>query len=158
MQRYWEDARSLANFLGSRRVALTNGCYDIIHAGHINFLCWLQRTLVREGLRAPITVAINSDASVARLKGPSRPVHTASNRGMVLLALRMVDFVVVFEEDTPLACIKTLRPIALAKGGDYADKKIVGEEFVPSIGGRVFKGPYIPGHSSTEILNRCKDT
>lgn len=158
MQRFWEDAQSLANFLGSRRVALTNGCYDIIHTGHITFLTWLQRTLVREGIRAPITVAINSDTSVGRLKGPGRPVNRARDRSTVLLALRMVDFVVVFEEDTPLECIKTLRPIALAKGGDYADRKIVGEEFVPSIGGRVFKGPYIDGYSSTEVLHRCKVT
>ena len=154
---FWKDPESLARAIGSTRVALTNGCYDIIHVGHIMFLKWFSSMLDVNRLCVPLVVAINSDASVRKLKGSSRPVNSAFDRGRVLLSLRMVDHVVVFEEMTPMETIKILQPIALAKGGDYANTKIVGEDFVLSGGGHVFKGPYLNGYSSTEILNRCKD-
>lgn len=159
----------LAKTLGDTRIALTNGCYDVIHSGHITFLKQFRNMLSTKGLNLlasvapkqvhlPLVVAINSDASVAKLKGPGRPINSACDRATVLAALRVVDTVVVFEEESPLEIIKTLNPLIIAKGGDYADVKIVGEDFVLSNGGQVFKGPYLNGYSSTEILNRCKDT
>lgn len=154
---FWKEPGLLAQAIGSTRVALTNGCYDVLHVGHITFLKWFRSMLYVNKLCVPLVVAINSDASMRKLKGASRPVNSAFDRGRVLLALRMVDHVVVFEEMTPMETIKILRPIALAKGGDYANAKIVGEDFVLSSGGQVFTGPYLDGYSSTEILNRCKD-
>jgi D-beta-D-heptose 7-phosphate kinase/D-beta-D-heptose 1-phosphate adenosyltransferase len=155
---FWETPEELARALESTRVALTNGCYDVIHAGHVMFLKWFRNELDAAGLRVPLVVAINSDTSVFELKGPGRPVNSVHDRATVLLALYMVDAVVMFEEESPLEAVKIINPIALAKGGDYASVKIVGEDFVLSNGGHVFKGPYLNGYSSTEILNRCKVT
>lgn len=153
----WKTPDDLAQALGGTSVALTNGCYDVLHAGHVTFLHWFRNALAADGICVPLVVAINDDASVTQLKGPQRPVNTVNDRAAVLLALRAVDAVVIFSETSPLRAIKTLRPVALAKGGDYANVKIVGEDFVISSGGRVFKGPYLNGYSSTEILSRCKD-
>jgi D-beta-D-heptose 7-phosphate kinase/D-beta-D-heptose 1-phosphate adenosyltransferase len=158
MRGFWKRPKDLANELGTTRVALTNGCYDIIHVGHVTFLEWFRDTLNDKGLHVPLIVAINSDASVREIKGPGRPVNDVCARAKVLLALRIVDDVVVFEEPSPLEVVKTLNPVALAKGGDYVNLKIVGEDFVLAHGGQVFKGPYLNGYSSTEILSRCKVT
>lgn len=132
------------------RIGFTNGCFDILHPGHI-------RTL--EAARAAcdrLVVAINSDASVRRLKGEGRPVNDARARAIVLASLSVVDAVIVFEEDTPLATIEALAPDILIKGGDYARDAIVGADFVEARGGRVHIVPLVPGQSTTATIARSK--
>lgn len=132
-------------------IAFVNGCWDILSASHIMFLNW-----VRE--QTPgyvILAAVNSDDSVRRLKGAGRPINTCRERMEVLSALRAVDAVVAFDEDTPEKLIKFLYPDLLAKGGDYKGKKLVGEDFVVGNGGKVLIAPEWPGHS-TDVIERIK--
>jgi D-beta-D-heptose 7-phosphate kinase/D-beta-D-heptose 1-phosphate adenosyltransferase len=131
-----------------RRVVFTNGVFDLLHPGHLALLgeCSTLGDLV--------LVAINDDASVARLKGPSRPVYPASERAEILLALRWVDAVTVFAEDTPLATIERVRPHVLVKGSEYGTGAIVGEDFVLAQGGIVVRYPMQRGFSTTDIVRR----
>ena len=131
-----------------RTIVFTNGVFDLLHPGHLALLsdCATMGDIV--------LVAINDDASVARLKGPSRPVYPASERAEILLALRWVDAVTVFSEDTPLVTIERVRPDVLVKGAEYGAGAIVGEEFVTAHGGRVVRYPMTKGHSTTEIVRR----
>ena len=131
-----------------RRVVVTNGCFDLLHAGHI---ACLQEARSHGDL---LIVALNSDASVRRLKGKTRPVNIEANRAAVLAALECVAFVVVFEEDTPENLIRKLRPDVLVKGGDYSPTAIAGGEFVTSYGGRVVVTGQVPGISTSDILAR----
>ena len=131
------------------RVVFTNGCFDILHVGHVRSL---------EEARAlgdRLVVAINDDASVRRLKGPSRPVVTARQRAELLAALECVDWVVVFGAPTPLPTIRTLRPDVLAKGGDWSLDTIVGRAEVEGWGGRVVRLKEIPGVRSTTLIERA---
>jgi rfaE bifunctional protein nucleotidyltransferase chain/domain len=133
-----------------RRVAFTNGCFDLLHPGHVTLL---------EAARAEgdvLLVAINSDASVRRLKGPDRPVIPQQERAEVLLALDAVDAVVVYDEPTPLQVIEALRPDVLVKGADWALDQIVGRAEVESWGGRVVRVPLVPGRSTTKLLERIR--
>ncbi len=135
-----------------QRVAYTNGCFDLLHAGHV-------RTL--ETARAAgdvLVVAMNSDASARRLKGPTRPVVPEQARAELLAALAAVDLVVIFEEDTPLAIVQALRPEVWVKGGDY-DRGTVNQQekaFVESYGGTVTLAGHLPGFSTTELLTRLQ--
>jgi D-beta-D-heptose 7-phosphate kinase/D-beta-D-heptose 1-phosphate adenosyltransferase len=132
------------------RVVFTNGVFDLLHPGHVDVLVGARRqgdTLV---------VGLNSDASVKRLKGPSRPVRREAERGYVLAALAMVDAVVTFDEDTPLALIMHLRPDVLVKGGDYSEATIVGAREVRGWGGDVVVVPLTPGQSTTAIIERLR--
>jgi len=131
-----------------RVVVFTNGVFDLLHPGHLSLLsdCATMGDFV--------VVAINDDASVARLKGPSRPIYPALERAEILLALRWVDAVTVFSEDTPLVAIERVRPHVLVKGAEYGAGEIVGEEFVKARGGRVVRYPMAKGHSTTNIVNR----
>ncbi len=131
------------------RIVFTNGCFDLLHVGHVRSLEAARR------LGDRLVVGVNGDASVRRLKGPDRPVVPARERAEVLAALACVDWVVVFPEPTPLALIVALRPDVLAKGGDWARRAIVGREQVEGWGGRVVRLREVPGVRTTRILERA---
>jgi len=131
-------------------VAFTNGVFDLLHPGHLDVL-----TAARAEGDALI-VGVNSDASVKRLKGPSRPVHDQLARAVVLGALECVDAVVVFDEDTPLELVNVLRPDVIVKGGDYTPETVVGADTVQAHGGRVVIIPITPGHSTTATLAKAQ--
>ena len=130
------------------RVGFTNGVFDLLHPGHIAVLRQSRAACDR------LVVGINSDASVKRLKGPTRPVQTEASRAAVLASLEMVDLVVIFGEDTPLALIERLRPDVLVKGADYRIDQVVGADVVHSYGGRVVLAQIEPGHSTTATIAR----
>lgn len=143
-----DRARSLVEAWksGGQRIVFTNGCFDILHAGHL--FC-LEKA---KSLGDRLIVGLNSDASVRKLKGPGRPVNPESFRAMLLAALFPVDLVVLFEEETPLKLIEALKPDCLVKGGDYRPEEVVGSETVASWGGEVVIVPRIEGLSTTAIL------
>jgi len=131
-------------------VVFTNGCFDILHAGHVKYLKKAR------SLGDILVVGLNSDASVRALKGPSRPVNRLSDRALVLAALSFVDYVVPFNEPTPERLIKVLQPDVIAKGGDWKAKDIVGGGFVVSRGGRIAVIPFVAGHSTTSMIKRLR--
>jgi len=130
-------------------VVFTNGCFDILHIGHVTLLDDARR----QGDR--LIVGINSDASVSALKGPSRPIVAEFPRARVVAGLAAVDAVVVFDEPTPLELMVALRPDVIVKGGDYVADEIVGAPEVKSWGGRVEIVPFVPGFSTTQIIARA---
>ncbi len=134
-----------------KRIVFTNGCFDIVHAGHIDYL----RTARSRG--DALIVALNDDESVHRLKGEGRPINKIADRMRVLAALEMVDAVVAFSEDTPLAIVEEITPDVLVKGQDWEDKGVVGREWVEQHGGEVYLAPLLPGRSTTAIANRLRD-
>jgi D-beta-D-heptose 7-phosphate kinase / D-beta-D-heptose 1-phosphate adenosyltransferase len=143
----------LANELAARRklgqrVAFTNGCFDVLHAGHVQYL---QEARAQGDV---LVVGLNSDASVRGLKGPSRPINPVDARAFVLAGLAAVDYVTVFEESTPLALIRELRPDVLVKGADYRREEVAGADFVESYGGRVHLAPLRAGFSTTQTLRQ----
>lgn len=131
-------------------VGFTNGCFDIVHAGHIELLRQAAEKCDR------LVVGLNSDASVSRLKGPQRPIQPAASRAAVLAALQHVDMVVVFEDDTPFKLIEALRPTDLIKGADYTEDKVVGADVVKQHGGRVHLIELVPGLSTTRAVERIR--
>lgn len=133
-----------------RRVVFTNGCFDVLHRGHVEYLRFARR----QG--DVLLVGVNSDASVGRLKGPTRPVNGLEDRMEVLGALEVVDGVVAFEEDTPAALIERVTPAVLVKGEDWRDKGVVGREWVEQHGGRVVLAPLLQGRSTTAVLERAR--
>jgi rfaE bifunctional protein nucleotidyltransferase chain/domain len=135
-------------FRRENSMVFTNGCFDLLHRGHIYYL-----SRARE-LGDLLVVGLNSDASVSRLKGPGRPVNNQEARAEVLGALAFVDYIIVFDEQTPLHLIKTLAPDLLIKGGDYRVEEIVGYREVTSRGGRVETIPLLEGYSSSSIIHR----
>jgi rfaE bifunctional protein nucleotidyltransferase chain/domain len=145
------DPRRIRNLLQNKTVVFTNGCFDIIHPGHIHVL---ERA---RSMGDVLIVGLNSDASVVRLKGPSRPVFNEGARATVLSALKAVDYVTIFNEDTPFDLIKFFRPDVLVKGGDWPIEKIVGYDFVTSYGGHVFSIPYVEGYSTTNVISLIKE-
>src|ERR1700728_2414468 len=132
------------------RVGFTNGCFDLLHRGHIRLLAEARAAWDR------LVVGLNSDASPRRLKGNGRPINPAEGRAEVLAALEAVDLVVVFEEDTPLALIERVRPAVLVKGADYKRDEVVGREVVEAAGGDVLLVELVPGHSTTAIVARAR--
>jgi D-beta-D-heptose 7-phosphate kinase/D-beta-D-heptose 1-phosphate adenosyltransferase len=130
--------------------AFTNGCFDILHQGHIFSLGEAAKEADY------LIVGLNSDASVQRLKGPSRPINNTENRAIVLSNLAIVDLLVVFEEDTPLELIKALMPDILVKGGDYTIDQIVGAKEVIAGGGKVIINPIVEGYSTTGLIEKIK--
>ncbi len=152
LDRFFPDPESFwrAFPVRPRRLCFTNGVFDLLHPGHIQYL---------EEVRALgdfLVLGLNSDASVRRIKGPSRPLQEEWARARVLLGLRSVDAIVRFDEDTPLALIRALQPDVLAKGADYAPEAVVGRELVEARGGQVVLLPFLPGHSSTLIEGRIR--
>jgi len=135
-----------------RRLVFTNGCFDLLHPGHL-------RLLSLAAARGDVlVVAINDDESVRGLKGPGRPVYPADERAEILLALRWVDFVTIFPEATPLETIEQVRPDVLVKGAEYRESDIVGASFVKRSGGSVFRVPMKKGHSTRSIVRRMTDS
>ena len=131
-----------------KKVVFTNGCFDLLHAGHVKYL---QKARSFGDL---LVLGLNSDASVRRLKGDKRPLINEAERGHILSALDCVDYVVIFHEDTPLKLIETLKPAVLVKGGDYTPDSVVGKEIVESYGGRVELVEFVDGKSTTNIIEK----
>jgi len=135
---------------GGRRLVFTNGCFDLLHVGHVRYLSEAR------ALGDALLVAINSDASVRALKGAGRPILNESERAEILAALESVDFVTVFEEESPRTLISEVLPDVLVKGGDYRLDEIHGREEVERAGGRVLSLPFVEGASTTGIIERIK--
>jgi len=132
------------------RIGFTNGCFDLLHRGHVKLMAQARAHCDR------LVVGLNSDGSVRRLKGPERPIQDVASRADVLAALEAVDLVVVFEEDTPLELIGAVRPAVLVKGGDYTREQVVGHEVVEQNGGEVILVDLVPGHSTTSMVARSR--
>jgi rfaE bifunctional protein nucleotidyltransferase chain/domain len=130
------------------RIVFTNGVFDLLHRGHVEYLAEAR------ALGDRLVVGVNGDASVRRLKGPSRPLVAAEDRAAVVAALRCVDLVVVFDDDTPARLIEAVAPDVLVKGGDWPVEEIVGRAFVEARGGRVLSIPIREGHSTTGLAER----
>jgi len=135
----------------ARRVVFTNGCFDLLHPGHIDYL---ERA---RALGDALIIGLNDDDSVRGLKGEQRPINPAVDRARMLIALRCVDMVTPFSEPTPLNLITTLKPDVLVKGGDYCEENIVGAREVRAYGGEVIVMPFIEGYSSSKLIQRILD-
>jgi rfaE bifunctional protein nucleotidyltransferase chain/domain len=132
----------------NKKVVFTNGCFDLLHAGHLHVLGEAKK------LGDILVVAVNSDGSVRQIKGPERPILPEAERAELIAALEMVDYVTLFDEPEPRDLIRELQPDVLVKGGDWADDKIVGRELVEGFGGTVAVIRHLKGHSTTEIVDR----
>ncbi|HLG18049.1 MAG TPA: D-glycero-beta-D-manno-heptose 1-phosphate adenylyltransferase [Blastocatellia bacterium] len=143
-----EERRRLR--LEGKRVVFTNGCFDLLHAGHVRYLCQAR------ALGDALVVALNSDRSVRSLKGAGRPILNERERAEVIAALEAVDYVVIFEEETPRELIAVLLPDVLVKGGDWPVEQIVGRDEVEAAGGSVVSLPFVAGSSTTEIIERIR--
>ena len=150
----------MVNILEKKRnqgktIVFTNGCFDLLHAGHVKYLQKARR------LGDLLVLGLNSDSSIRRLKGEKRPLLDEIERAQILAALDCIDYVVIFEEDTPLELITALKPQILVKGGDYLPDEVVGKDIVESLGGRVELVTFVDGKSTTSIienvLSRYKD-
>lgn len=146
----WEDARRYCQqaLLKSKKIVFTNGCFDLLHAGHVQVLAEAA------SLGDVLVVGLNTDASVRRLKGEKRPLQDERSRALVMAAQAVVDVVVLFDEDTPLELIKYLEPHTLVKGGDYAIDQIVGSAEVLERGGSVITVPLLEGYSTSNIVSK----
>jgi len=149
------SVESLVDELGwhrrqNQRIVFTNGCFDVVHRGHTEFLkfCKLQGGIT--------VVGVNSDSSVKAIKGPGRPINNQYDRVAVLAALETVDYITVFDEPDPLNLIKKIKPDVLVKGDDWKDKGVVGADFVESYGGKVVLAPLVEGKSSTSVIEKVK--
>lgn len=134
-----------------KKIAFTNGCFDILHYGHIKYL---EDAKAKAGI---LVVGLNSDASIKRIKGASRPINRQSDRARMLEALSAIDYITIFNEDTPLKLIQALKPDILIKGRDWSVRKIVGADFVRASGGRVITVPYLKGYSTTGLIEKIKN-
>ncbi len=146
----WNEAKAQVDawkFAGLK-VVFTNGCFDILHRGHVEYLADAKL------LGNKLVLALNSDRSVRELKGAHRPIQTQDDRTAILDALESIDLVVVFDEDTPAKIIQMLLPDVLVKGSDYSTETIVGADTVMENGGDVKVVPFRPGHSTSEILEK----
>ncbi|OQX64678.1 MAG: D-glycero-beta-D-manno-heptose 1-phosphate adenylyltransferase [Desulfococcus sp. 4484_242] len=145
-----ESAKTACNRMkaAGKRIVFTNGCFDILHAGHIRYLFKARE------LGDALVVAINSDASVGIIKGPKRPILGERARAEVIAGLECVDLVLIFNEETPLFVIQELLPHILVKGGDWPEAEIVGADVVKKTGGEVRRIPFVTGFSTTDIIHR----
>lgn len=130
-----------------RKIVFTNGCFDILHRGHIEYLSQAR------DLGDVLIIGLNTDASVKRIKGDGRPVQDENSRALILATLRFVEAVVLFDEDTPYNLIELVKPDVLVKGGDYTEDNIVGADIVKANGGEVVTIPLTEGYSTSKILN-----
>jgi D-beta-D-heptose 7-phosphate kinase/D-beta-D-heptose 1-phosphate adenosyltransferase len=141
---------SIRIFRSNKKIVFTNGCFDLLHVGHVRYL---QQAKLEGDI---LIVGINSDDSVKRLKGPTRPLQGEDERAEIISALACVSYSTVFQEDTPLRLIEAIRPDCLVKGGDWKVDQIVGGSFVQSYGGVVKSLNFIPGRSTTNLVERIK--
>jgi D-glycero-beta-D-manno-heptose 1-phosphate adenylyltransferase len=147
--RSWNQlSDALTKVRTGKKVVFTNGCFDILHIGHVKYL---QEAKACGDL---LVVALNTDASVKRLKGPTRPIQDENSRAEIMAALGAVDYVTLFDEPTPEDVIKVVRPDVLVKGGDWKVEQIAGGKFVQSYGGEVRSLQFVQGHSTTSIINK----
>ena len=135
-----------------KRVVFTNGCFDIIHRGHVDYLSKAR------GLGDALVVGVNTDASVKRLKGPERPIVQQDDRAAVLAALEVVNYVCLFDEDTPYELIRALVPDILVKGSDWSVGNVVGKDIVEAAGGAVHTIQFLPNRSTTNIIQKIIQT
>jgi len=135
-----------------KRIVFTNGCFDLLHVGHVKYLQAARK------LGDLLVLGLNSDKSIRRLKGSGRPLIKQEERAHILAALDCIDYVVVFDEDTPLELISALHPDILVKGGDYTPEGVVGRELVESYGGRVELIKFVDGKSTTNIINKILES
>lgn len=134
-----------------KRIVFTNGCFDILHAGHVKYLGKAK------SLGDLLILGLNSDRSVKKIKGPSRPIVSQRDRAVVIASLGFIDYVIIFGDTTPLRLIKAIRPHILVKGADWKIGKIVGADFVKSYGGRIVTIPLVKGRSTTGLIRRISD-
>ena len=135
----------------NKKIVFTNGCFDLLHIGHVTYL---EEAKKRGDI---LIVGINTDASVRKLKGPTRPIQNENDRAAILAALKSVDHTVLFDEETPLNLIKQVKPDVLVKGGDWKIEQIVGSDFVMSYGGKVESLNFVDGKSTTKIIEKSKN-
>lgn len=133
-----------------KKIVFTNGCFDIIHSGHIYYLSEAKK------LGDLLIIGLNSDDSVRRLKGNERPINNETDRALVLDSLKFVDYVTIFDEDTPYDLINLIKPDFLVKGGDYKADEVVGADIVQTNGGKVVIIPFVQGKSTTSIIQKLK--
>lgn len=154
MGHFFSESSALLDKLVSvrknKKIVFTNGCFDLLHIGHVKYL----KEAKSKG--DFLVVGINADASVKRLKGPTRPIQSETDRSEILAALEVVDATVIFTEDTPENLIKNIRPDVLVKGGDWKISQIVGGDFVQSYGGQVLSLMFIDGKSTTNIVSKIE--
>lgn len=136
--------------LNFENLVFTNGCFDILHPGHLDYLYRASK------LGGPLVVGLNSDASVKRIKGMTRPINDFQFRSTMLAFYSFIDAIIEFEEDTPIRLLKKLKPYILVKGGDYKKEEIVGYDLVQSYGGEVIILDFVPGNSSSTIIDKIK--
>ncbi|MBI9031054.1 D-glycero-beta-D-manno-heptose 1-phosphate adenylyltransferase [bacterium] len=149
----WEEIEKISQDIKEKgkKIVFTNGCFDILHYGHVSYL------EEAKNLADVLIVGLNSDESVKRLKGPSRPINGQSERAYVLGALKSVDYVVIFDQDTPYELIKLITPDILVKGGDWTPQQIVGSDIVLEHGGEVKSLIFKTGFSSTKIIDKINE-
>ena len=131
-----------------KKVVFTNGCFDIIHVGHVDYLSKARQ------MGDVLVIGLNSDSSVRRLKGNGRPINKECDRAKVLSALYFVDYVTIFNEDAPELLVRKLKPDIMVKGGDWKDKKVAGADFVRSRGGKLVIIPLVEGYSTTSVVKK----
>lgn len=153
-QKYFHQSTDFLNALlqmrNNQKVVFTNGCFDLLHVGHVRYLKQAR------SLGNILVVGLNTDASVRKLKGPTRPIQNEDDRGEILSSLECVDLVTLFDDETPIELIKQVRPDFLVKGGDWKPETIVGFDFVSSYGGQVKSLNFIDGRSTTKIIERAQ--
>ena len=149
----WDEITNIINKLKSenRKIVFTNGCFDILHSGHVQYLSEAKE------LGDILILGLNSDSSVKRLKGNDRPINNEKERAVVLSALYSISYIVIFEDDTPYNLINHIKPDILVKGGDWKPENIVGSDIVSSYNGEVKSLSYIDGKSTTDIINKLKE-
>lgn len=147
-----EAARLARSFnLFGKKVVFTNGCFDILHRGHLEYLAEAR------SLGHCLMVGLNSDESVKKLnKGPERPIHNENDRAFMLACLSFVDYVIIFNEDTPEKIISSIQPDILVKGGDYKEENVVGRETVLAKGGKVVIIPFLDGYSTSNVIQKIR--
>jgi len=148
----WDEAKQLREQWAEQgeRVVFTNGCFDLLHPGHVKYLADAK------ALGDVLILGLNADASISRLKGDSRPINPLKDRAAMLMGLKSIDAIVAFEEDTPQNLIALLLPDVLVKGGDYTADDIVGAKEVCDAGGEVVVVPFLEGYSSSKLIERIK--
>jgi len=149
----WQEIEEISEELkrSDKKIVFTNGCFDILHAGHISY--------IREAkaLGDILMIGLNSDGSVKRLKGPDRPINDQKSRALLLSELKSIDYIIIFEEATPYDLINCIKPNILVKGGDWKINEIVGSDIVLSTNGIVKSLKFLEGYSSTKLINRMKN-